>query len=361
MEPFKNKYNKALVSLIADEIQVAFSEFDKKSFVKNTSKGLDKLEMKARVDQISNNLTTFLPSSFIQSSRIIKKVLHQKNLTEFSLWPFSVFVEVNGINDFKRSMDLLKEITILFTSEFGVRPFYEKYPNETLEYFTNNITHKNEHVRRWVSEGSRPNLPWGKSVSHIPKNLKSHVKMLSSLKDDNSLYVRKSVANHMNDITWLDPELAITTLKAWNKSPSEELSWVIRHALRNLLKKGHPGALQLLGFNPESRVKVRNFSIDKKNVKEGDYFYLSIDIISENKHESKLMVDYNIYYPKSNGHLSKKTFKGKNSSLANSEQLSFSKKVSFKKVTTRTHHKGLHYIELQINGKPLNKLSFNLV
>jgi 3-methyladenine DNA glycosylase AlkC len=258
-------------------------------------------------------------------------------------------------------MDLLKDITILFTSEFGVRPFYEKYPDETIEYFLNNINHKNEHVRRWVSEGSRPNLPWGQNVSHIKNNLKVHIKILATLRNDKSLYVRKSVANHMNDISWLDAELVIKELTKWNKISTDDIKWITKQALRNLLKQGHPGALILLGFDPRAKVKLNSFTISKKKIKEGDSFELSISLKSENKADASLMVDYNIYYPKSNGKLSKKTFKGKNCVLQNGEALSFLKKVSFKKVTTRTHYKGTHYIELQINGKTLKKLSFELV
>jgi 3-methyladenine DNA glycosylase AlkC len=317
MEPFKNQYNKVLVTLIAQEIAFVFPLFKEDDFVKVASIGISKLEMKARVDLIANSLSLYLPPSFVKSSVIIKKVLKRKKLVGFSLWPFSVFIEKNGINDFKRSMDLLRDITILFTSEFGVRPFYEKYPDETLKYLYVNIDHKNEHVRRWVSEGTRPNLPWGQNVTHISKNLDLHLKILRTLRNDQSLYVRKSVANHLSDITWIDQDLVIQELKKWSEGASDDLRWIIKQALRNLLKQGSADALQLLGYNPAAKVKINNFALSKTKVKEGDAIELLIDIKSKEIETNQFMVDYNLYYPKSSGKLSKKTFKGKNIELEN--------------------------------------------
>mgnify|MGYP003687937357 FL=1 len=253
------------------------------------------------------------------------------------------------------------EITQRFTSEFGIRPFLEKEPD--LVYKTLNIwvNDKNEHVRRLVSEGTRPNLPWGKKITHIEKQFPKNIKLLSKLKDDSSEYVRKSVANHMNDISWYNSELTIKTLKKWKTTKNEELQWICKQSLRTLLKQGNPEALTLMGFNSKSKSKVTDLKLSKPSIKEGDSFDLNFTLVNSEKKRTDFMVDYIIYYPKANGKLSPKTFKLKTLSLDPKESSIIRKKVNFKKVTTRTHYKGIHEVHIQVNGIVKSKVNFKLI
>jgi 3-methyladenine DNA glycosylase AlkC len=368
MEPFKNIYNKKSISEIANEIAIIDASFDSKNFIKDSTKNILNLEMKERVVQIAESLNTHLKYPYKKQLRILLKTLKNNNdqgVENFILWPYTYFIEKFGIEDFEPSMAGLYEITKRFTSEFGVRPFFSRYPNETYALFEKWVEDPNEHVRRWVSEGTRPNLPWGINVPHLNektgKSLRKNLKLLEKLKTDPSLYVRTSVANHMNDISWKDSDLVIKTLKKWNKIKTDEMAWISKRALRNLLKQGNSDALLLLGFDSKIKTSVKKLKLSKAKIKEGDSLELSFEIKNLSPITSSLMVDYNLYYSKANGKLSKKTFKLKSINLEPNEKSNVSKKVSFKKVTTRKHYPGEHYIEVQVNGVVKAKTSFQLL
>jgi 3-methyladenine DNA glycosylase AlkC len=366
MEAFKNRYNKKTVSLLAQHIseQSKKNDFNQKNFLKDCLKNIDSLEMKERVVQISNALHMHVKGSYKKKVKIFLKTLKNTNnegLEGFILWPYTHYIETHGLNDFETSLKGLYEITKRFTSEFGIRPFLEKDPKSIYSQFNIWASDPNEHIRRWVSEGTRPNLPWGQKISHMKQNLKKNIKILEKLKTDESLYVRKSVANHMNDISWIDADLTIKTLKKWKKIKTEEIDWIIKQALRSLLKQGQSDALVLLGFDPKVKTKVTKLTTSKEKIKEGDVFDLSFYIENKENETKSFMVDYVIHYPKANGKTSAKTFKLKNIELLKRESKMIKKKVSFKKVTTRKHYKGKHTIEIQVNGEIKNKAFFHLI
>ncbi len=364
MEPFKNVYNKNSISDLAEKISEKDRGFDKKSFVSQSTRNLNKLEMKQRVDQITENLNSHLSGGYKKKIATLEKTIKSsKNpdgLSGFLLWPYSNFVEVYGLDYFEESIRALKSITIAFTAEFGIRQFLIKDPRRTYEVLEKWVSHSNEHVRRLVSEGTRPNLPWGKKVPNIKDHLNKNIKLLNKLKNDESEYVRKSVANHMNDIGWIDPKLAIKTLTSWHKGASKETHWVIKHALRNLLKQGNKDALKLMGYNPNAKVGISSVSLSPKKIKEGDRFNLQFSVKNETSKNQPLMIDYIIHYPKANGSLNPKVFKLKTVDLEGNGTLEVKKSIHFKKVTTRKHYTGKHYLEVQINGKVLKKSSFTL-
>ena len=360
MEPFKNIYNKKSISELAVSLEIVSKDFKKAEFIKVATKGIKSLEMKQRVELITTALEGQLVGSYKQNIKVLLKSMASETMSGFILWPYSVYIERNGIDDFQTSMDALCIITKNWTAEFGVRVFFEKYPKETYDYLKKLKESKNEHLRRWVSEGTRPNLPWGKSISHIEKNLKKNIELISSLKSDESEYVRKSVANHMNDIGWLDAKLTTKTLKSWNKTKSKETKWIVKHALRNLLKNGNKDALEILGYSPKYKSKIQKLKVSKKKIKEGDSVDLEFIVENIDSVSTNLMIDYIIHYPKSNGKTSAKVFKCKNLKLEKGECSLIKKKINFKAVTTRKHYPGAHKIEIQVNGIILAKTSFYL-
>ncbi|MGB0454471.1 MAG: hypothetical protein ACPGJV_12245 [Bacteriovoracaceae bacterium] len=207
----------------------------------------------------------------------------------------------------------------------------------------------------------RPNLPWGLKVPGLNKNLKRNIKLISKLKDDPEEYVRKSVANHLNDISHLDENLMLKTAKSWaNGKISKERQWVVRHATRTLLKKGHPEALKLHGYNPKAKLQSQNIKLNKKTIKEGDDFVLSFNLKNKEKSSQKVIIDYVIHYLKKDGSYTKKPFRLKDFTVDANKEIQIEKRITFKKVTTRKHYKGEHHISLQINGLPSKTLSFAL-
>ena len=362
MEPFKNIYNKKAIQTMSKAIQKQCPCFPVSEFIKKAGKNLDSLSMKERVVQITQSLETSLISNYKKNVALLLKTLKSKKnpqgLEGFILWPYSYYIETRGLPHWDTSMKALYSITQKFTGEFGVRPFLEKDPDRVYTQFQKWALDKNEHVRRWVSEGTRPHLPWGRRISHMKKKLKKNIQILELLKEDESQYVRTSVANHMSDITDMDKNLALKVLKRWNKN--QNLKKGVCQSLRNLIKKGDPEALEILGYDLRSPCHVAKVRLSKKEIVEGDFFILSFEIQNKGSKTLPFMVDYIIHYPKANGRLSPKVFKLKSIQLQGGERVHIEKKISFKKVTTRVHYPGQHEISIQVNGQKKGQTHFTL-
>lgn len=365
MEPFKNIFNKELIHKISEQIKRNHSSFDAKKFERDILKTLNQLELKDRVRLISESINMHLTKDFKKNSKILIKTLqgpkNQDGIEGFATWPLLHYIETYGLDDFENSFNAMYEMTKRFSAEFAIRAFIHKDEKRSFTYINKWVEDKDEHIRRLCSEGIRPNLPWGMKVKNINDNLERGITILDQLKDDSSLYVRKSVANHLNDISHLDSKLMLKTAKAWSKGNiSDERKWVIRHATRTLLKKGHPEALKLHGYNPKLKFDLSSFKLSHKSIKEGDHLLFSFQFKIDSRKEEKIIMDYVIHFLKKDGSHSKKMFRFKDTLLGPNEKHKIEKKIHFKKVTTRKHYKGVHYISLLINGVESNKISFKL-
>lgn len=365
MEPFKNIFNSQYIDKLSEQLSQNYSSFKADEF-KRLVPSLKKLELKDRVRLISHHLQINLPSDYKKAIAILIKSLHSpKNpngIEGFTTWPLLQFIEDYGLDDFETSFKAMFEMTQRFSAEFAIRPFIKKDPDYCFSIFNQWVNHENEHIRRLCSEGTRPNLPWGMKVESIHNNLKRGIKLISKLKDDPSLYVRKSVANHLNDISRIDEELFIKTLHTWNtKKIKDERKWILRHATRTLLKKGHPEALAFHGYNPKLNIEYKAISFKPKSIKEGDKVKLNFKtkIQSPNEQE-KVIMDYIIHYLKKDGSHSKKAFRFKDGEIETNAWNELSKEIHFKAVTTRKHYPGKHFISILINGIESKKLAFTL-
>lgn len=246
-------FDEELGKMLADKIKVIQPRFDKKNFVREIKCGVEGLELKARVSLIADNLHQFLGGSYEENATVLEQILGPENTEEtgmfsnfYWLMPVADYVEKYGQENFKRSMQLLMEITKRNTSEYAIRPFLEKYPRKTLAKLKQWSTHKNSHVRRLASEGPRPRLPWATKLQQFIEDPSPIFPILENLKDDPSKYVQKSVANCLNDILKDHPVMGKAVLERWNVDPSPQRKWIIKHALRNWIKKKDFWALQLI-------------------------------------------------------------------------------------------------------------------
>ncbi len=162
------------------------------------------------------------------------------------IMPIAKYVEKYGVDCFSDSMDAIKEITKRHTGEYCIRPFIEKYPAETLEIMQKWSLDRNVHVRRLSSEGVRPRLPWAKKLAQFIENPEPILEIIENLKDDDSKFVQKSVANNLNDILKDNYEPGMKTIKMWSKQATQNRKWIIKQALRNQTKKGNPEAKKIL-------------------------------------------------------------------------------------------------------------------
>ncbi len=360
---FKNWINAEVVERMAKALQSAQSDFDARQFCK-ISNELGPLELKARVRLISATLYQHLPKSFPQAIDVLLESLKKKNLKSFDLWPYTEFIQTYGLEHRQKSLDALYHLTQLFTAEFAVRPFLKNHTSESIKYLLACAKDDNVHVRRWSTEGSRPRLPWGERLDLFIKNPTLTLPILELLKYDEELYVRKSVANHLNDIAKDHPGVVIKTLKAWQKEApnahQEKIKWITRHALRTLIKKGNSEALQLMGVAKTTAIKISQLELSKKTYKVGEFLQFNFSIQSKSPKKQKLIIDYVIHHQKAAGKTTPKVFKLKTVDLHPNQKLLLTKNHSLKPITTRKYYKGTHTLEIQINGKPYTKKDWHL-
>lgn len=363
-QQLKDQFDVKLADQFARLIREVYPSFNQQEFVKRIKKDIPSLELKERIKIFAEAMHQFLPTDYPKSVNILIQILGPEDGSKnnefvhgFRLMPVEHFVSAYGLNHFDLSMQALYEITKRSTAEFAIRPFLIHYEKQTLKVLGQWVNDKNEHVRRLVSEGTRPRLPWAMRLPSFIANPKPTLKLLEELKDDPSEYVRRSVANHLNDITKDHPDLAVAVLKHWAKEASKERLWIIRHALRSLIKQGHKEALTVLGFKTPN-VQVSNFKIQTPVVTFGKALLFSVDIQSQS--DQQIVIDYVIHFVKANGTTRPKVFKLSTRTLNTGDVLHIDRKHNIQPITTRKYYAGMHRVEIQINGHVLGGGNFDL-
>lgn len=249
----KRYFGVNLAQLLAGKIVVVYPKFDSTNFIKDTKKSVSSLELVARTVLIASLLKKYLPQDYKEALAILLQILGPENeketgmfTTGYWLWPVAKFVELYGTDHFGESMDALYEITKRHTGEYAVRPFINKYPKASLKVIHGWAKDNNVHVRRLASEGVRPRLPWSPKLTLFINDPTPIFTILELLKDDPSKFVQKSVANNMNDYVKENHPAAYGLLKKWSKNPTPYRTWIIKHALRNELKKDNPEAKAII-------------------------------------------------------------------------------------------------------------------
>ncbi len=363
----KEGLNSKAIERIAANMQLAWPQFPAKSFVTRAKRGLSALELKERVVHLANALTIALPDSFEEAVHHILKASEtwdrgnpEDPLRGFAAWPLFHFIETKGLDHFDLSLHAFEKITNLFSAEFSIRPFIALDKDRAFSVFSQWTTHTDEHVRRLVSESTRSHLPWASHVECILCDPHSVLKLLERLKDDPALYVRRSVANNLNDIAKDHPELVIDRCEEWSKNASPERQWIIQRATRSLVKSGHPRVWGLLGFTATPKLKLAEATLQSPTVAIGDSLGFSFTLVSQAARPQRLVVDYAVYYTKANGSLRPKVFKLKQVELGAKQSVAIAKQHSFRKVTTRKLYPGPHRIEILVNGVVRATLAFEV-
>ncbi|MFK7851879.1 MAG: DNA alkylation repair protein [Akkermansiaceae bacterium] len=364
MEPFKNELSFANVAQLARVIEEASDEFSREIFFEGLERELEALELKGRVRCVAERIESAISVQPPRLFEILREALvRDTTLQGFVLWPFTEVVARRGLDHFEESMNALRAMTPRYTAEFAVRPFLLKHESRTFRRLHEWCDDPNEHVRRLVSEGSRPLLPWGMRLPSLMVKPELGLALLERLYDDPSEYVRLSVSNHLNDFSKAHPELVLDTLKRWRSggSISRELDKLSRHASRTLLKQGNPDALSLHGYADADSFELQEFRLENSDVRVGEKLRYLLVIRNRSDREQKLLFDYAIHHRKANGSLSPKVFKGRVRVLASGEEITIEGAHSFREVTTRRYYSGGHRFEPQINGRAWPAVDFGLL
>jgi 3-methyladenine DNA glycosylase AlkC len=376
-EPFKNLFNTNVISDMARHLSRASAEvgvpaFDEKSFRRRAGRNLEALELKERSAQIEEALTEFLPDDFPVAAEVLRRTVRdeghggtepdaaaQEGLSGLALMPVADYVAHHGMEYLDLALGLLREITMRSSSEFAIRPFLVAEQERTLTVLKEWAGDSNHHVRRLVSEGTRPRLPWATRLSAFVRDPRPVLPLLQMLKDDPSEYVRRSVANNLNDIAKDHPDLVVEIAVRWLEGASEERRRLVRHACRTLAKQGHPGALEALGYGPP-RISLGSLTVLTPVVRLGEALSFEVAFRSDADSEQSLMVDYVIHHRKANGTTSPKVFKWKILTLAAGKEHRAIRKHSMKRITTRTYYPGVHFVELKVNGRGMGREPFEV-
>ncbi|MFL0811035.1 MAG: hypothetical protein K6L76_11520 [Agarilytica sp.] len=369
----KDGLGEPAIHRIAKVLAVLIDDFSVSCFSHDALNGLDELELKERVQHVIGVLHKFLPARFSEAAKILAGLPGvwdrgdpDDSLSGFAAWPIIDYVAVYGVDAPKTALPLLAELTPLFTSEFAIRAFIESHQKLTFEYLHEWVTHKNEHVRRLVSEGTRPRLPWGGQLKAFIESPEPCLPLLENLRNDDSEYVRRSVANHLNDIGKDHPALLVEICKRWKAQDQDDVvnkkksDWVISHATRSLVKSGYPKVFSLLGYCESPKLTLAKFELNEQQVKIGSALSFLVELVSA-KENQKFVLDYAVHYRKANGKCSPKVFKLKNVTLRAGERLSLEKTISFKLITTRKFYSGMHCVALHVNGVEIARREFELI
>ena len=344
---------------IADAGSGVSPRFDREAFLGAASDGLDALSIMERVRHIADALHPALPGDHAARLDVLRAMAPR--LTHgFQAIAITEYVARHGLADFDASMDALADLTRFGSAEFAIRPFLVADSARALATMTRWTGSDDDHVRRLASEGARPRLPWAARVPALKADPTLAAPILEALKADSSGYVRKSVANHLNDIAKDRPDWLLARLHDWPQDDART-AWIVRHALRTLIKKGDPGALALIGVGHGAAVSVRDFVIFPATVRLGDRITISAEILSDSPDDQRLVVDYRVHYARTGGKTAPKVFKLKTFALAGRDTATLAIGQTIRDFSTRRHHPGHHEVELIVNGRTLATAAFDLL
>jgi 3-methyladenine DNA glycosylase AlkC len=355
-EPFKTFLNDALVREAARELARTSSTFDARAFTADVVPYLEPLELKARAMLIADALARHLAPDFETAASHLERTT---TLSGWFLWSAGEFVARRGLDTPERALACLCEITQRFTAEFAIRPFLMRHPERTFATLRSWLTHESEHVRRLVSEGTRPRLPWGMQLKALIADPSPSLPLLEALLDDESAYVRRSVANHLNDIAKDHPRLVAEWVERHLPTASPERTALLRHASRTLIKKGDRRILAAWGRGTALRGSAA-LVITPKRLVLGDHVTLTATLTSNARAPQPLTIDYVVHHVKADGRTSPKVFKGWNVQLAPGATVTLVKRHAVKPITTRRYYPGTHRVELQVNGQVVAESHFML-
>lgn len=354
----RDMFNQAFYKKLAEAFSKADKEFDQKIFVKEVCSNLPDLSLNQRMRNTSEKLNKFLPYPYKKQLEICMKVIPEIQRGYVTLL-FPDFVGLYGKEHVDLSLEALKYFTKFGSSEFAIREFLKIDFKRTIREMEKWAKDKDHHVRRLASEGSRPRLPWSFKLDEVIKNPAATSRILETLKTDSEPYVRKSVANHLNDISKDNPEYMLAMIKSWDHA-DKHTAWIIKHASRGLIKKGNADSLSVFNFEKDPKINIGNISLGKNKLKLGDTLAFTFEIESAKKKPQKLVVDYIIHYVKKGGEQSPKVFKLKELNLLPGQKVVISKRQVLKDFTTRKHHSGMHRLEIMVNGKVFATTDFSL-
>ena len=335
--------------------------------LQSASGRLAPLSLRERSDMLRDALLDDLPGDYASFAATIRRARDGAPLfSGWLIWPVTGAVAAKAIREdsgaaFDDAMALLADLTSRLTSEFAIRSLLDQDLDRGLAIIETWAQSDNDDIRRLASEGTRAFLPWATRVRGLLLHPRATLPIITALYRDPSEYVRRSVANHLNDLSRQQPEIVLETARAWLHQPDEHTLRLVTRGLRTLIKRGDPGALGLLGFTPVESITVDGPTLDAAAVPLGGTVRFTLGVTNRGGAPARLAIDYLVHHSKATGAQTSKTFKLTTATLAPGESLTRSREHSFRPITTRRYYPGPHAIELQVNGVIVGRAEFELV
>ncbi|NQU37233.1 MAG: DNA alkylation repair protein [Actinobacteria bacterium] len=338
-------------------------------FIADATAGLDDLELLARARHVAHAMHDHLPSDQARALSILTESLptqrpdgEWKGHPGFALFAYVEYVSAYGLPAFDEAMTLQYQLTKLLTAELSIRTFIDNDYERTMRQLEVWVTDDSEHVRRLVSEGTRPRLPWSPRLRRFQADTSPILPLLDQLKDDPSEYVRRSVANNLNDIGKDHPDVLLEVASDWYQPDSRpNRKRLVRHALRSLVKAGNLEALAVLGYFPSSELIVDQLDLVPESPRIGQRLVINGSVRNSGDRETGVLVDISVAFRKANTRSSTKVFKGAQFTLDPGESRTVTKSISLAQHSTRKHHPGLHRVGLLVNGVECDSAEFELL
>jgi 3-methyladenine DNA glycosylase AlkC len=361
-EPLKHLIGPHTARDTADAVARAWGPFDHAAFLTDILPVIDGLELMQRGQCIADALHRHLPDDFEKAAPILHACLPAQDRAGLSGWAllsFNQYVAAHGRGHLEIALGLLKALTPHFTAEFGIRPFIAEEQDAALAIIADWVTDSNHHVRRLASEGTRPRLPWAMRLPALVKDPKPILPILEALIDDAEDYVRRSVANSLNDIAKDHPDVVADFVERHAQGASKDRLWLLKHASRTLIKKGHGKALANFGFAPLDDVTA-SLMLKSENIDFPGELAFEVLLSNTGTDMRTVLLDYAIHHQKKDGSLSPKVFKGKSLIVKPGESVTIVKRHAFRPITTRVYHPGHHRLEIMVNGVVKTGADFDL-
>jgi 3-methyladenine DNA glycosylase AlkC len=354
----KNWFNEAFYRRTAAQLAALHRRFDAARFLAHALDGLDARELMARLNRTAEAFHLALSLPLAEQLDVLRAHAPQIGHNFAGIWP-SAHVAAQGLEQPDLALPALRDLTRYGSAEFAIRPFLVRDLPGTLAVMREWAASDDEHVRRLASEGSRPRLPWGLRLQALVADPSPTLPLLAALRADPSLYARKSVANHLNDIAKDHPERVLDFVADWDRAEART-AWIVKHGLRTLVKKGHPRALAMFGAGAAAKIEA-TITTRPKRIQLGDTLEISARLESTARRSQDLIVDYVVHYARASGRASEKVFKWTTLTLAPGETAVLTKRQTIRDFSTRKHHPGAHGVELQVNGRRVARTEFVLV
>jgi len=365
-EPLKSSFDRAVVERIGAMLARADRSFATKRFVADASRGLEELELLDRGRHVARALAEHLPEEYPRAVDVLVASLGPplaatlgNGMAPFLYLPHVIFVAERGVDHFEPSMRAQYELTQRFSAEFSIRAFLERHPERTLARLAEWTRDPSEHVRRLVSEGTRPRLPWAPRLRALQRDPSPILPLLEALRDDPSDYVRRSVANNLNDIAKDHPGITVEVCARWITEASPDREALVRHALRTLIKAGDRAALAVLGFGPSKGLRVQGTVVPSR-VPIGGKIRVDVTVENPSRRTQRAVVDLAVDFVKASK-VSRKVFKLRPVDLAPGASVTLGKTISFAPMTTRTPYPGRHAISVLVDGREVPLASVDVI